>query len=387
MLPGIIDPHVHVSGRFGSPVGFRMLVRAGVTAALDLAGDPAELKRTLPARGCGLTIGALFPLIPGETISGAEPSEKEIESTLDLQLEQGALGLKILGGHYPLTPDATAQVIATCASRGAYCAVHAGTTATGSDITGLEELVHLAGATPLHIAHVNSYCRGQIEDPIVEVERALRALASLPAAWSESYLSLINGADARCADGIPVSRVVRTCLRLGGYPETEAGIEQAIRDGWGLVQHETAEEVGFADATTGLELFHRQRSEIGISFPVNPPSAAIALALARADGDRFAIDALSSDGGAIPRNTTLSQALSLVAGQFLNLHALVEKAVVAPAKRLGLPNRGPIAPGAGADLVVVDHDGNCTDSIVRGELVVRDRRITKADGGTLLRPK
>src|SRR5262249_21731116 len=72
VLPGLVDAHVHLSGRFGNPVGFRMLVRAGVTAALDLAGDPVDLAETLPGRGCGLTVGALYPLIPGETVASEE---------------------------------------------------------------------------------------------------------------------------------------------------------------------------------------------------------------------------------------------------------------------------------------------------------------------------
>src|SRR5439155_375530 len=105
-------------------------------------------------------------------------------------------------------------------------------------------------------------------------------------------LSLINGADGLCADGVPVSRVVRTCLRLGGYPETEAGIEQAIRDGWGAVQEENDEENAFVDADRGLELFHARATAVGISFPVNPPAAILALALARrAPGGDFVVAA------------------------------------------------------------------------------------------------
>ena len=104
-----MDAHVHVSGRFGRPVGLRMLVRGGVTAALDLAGDPADLQETLPVSGCGLTVGALHALIPGDTVPTDAPGETEIEEFLDRQLERGALGLKVLGGHFPLTPDCDAR--------------------------------------------------------------------------------------------------------------------------------------------------------------------------------------------------------------------------------------------------------------------------------------
>ena len=120
VLPGLVDAHVHVSGRFGRPVGLRMLVRGGVTAALDLAGDAADLQETLPVSGCGLTVGALHALIPGDTVPTDAPGETEIEDFLDRQLERGALGLKVLGGHFPLTPDSTRTVIEVCA-RAAAC--------------------------------------------------------------------------------------------------------------------------------------------------------------------------------------------------------------------------------------------------------------------------
>lgn len=384
VLPGVVDPHVHLSGRFGSALGFRMLVRAGVTAALDLAGDPADLKATLPEKGCGLAVGVLFPLIPGDSVSGPEPDTTEIEQILDQQLEQGALGLKVLGGHYPLTPTATADVIDVCARRSAYCAVHVGTTATGSDVTGVEELVALADGNPVHMAHVNSYCRGQIDDPVTEAARVLHALRHAPNVRSESYLSLINGAEALCADGEPVSRVVRTCLRLGGYAETEAGITEAIRDGWGAVQEERDDENGFADHDRGVELFKAQATAVGISFPVNPPPAILALALARhMPGRDFVVDAFSSDGGSIPRNTTLTQALALVDGGFLTPSELVHKACTAPAEMLGLASKGRLEVGADADLITADASRTCRDSIVGGEIVMRNRIIVKSGGGIL----
>ena len=52
-------------------------------------------------------------------------------------------------------------------------------------------------------------------------------------------------------------------------------------------------------------------TNVGVSFPVNPPGAAIGIALAKHDG-QFVVTALSTDGGAIPRNLTLKQGLALV---------------------------------------------------------------------------
>jgi hypothetical protein len=384
ILPGLVDSHVHVSGRFGKPVGFRMLVRAGVTAALDLAGDAQDLRATLPAAGCGLTVGALHALIPGDTVADDSPSERTITEILDRQLELGAHGLKVLGGHFPLTPEATHTVLEVCGRRSVYCAVHAGTTATGSDVTGVEELVALAGDLPVHVAHVNSYCRGQIEDPTAEASRALQALAGLPGAWSESYLSTLNGAEARCEHGVPVSRVVRTCLRLGGFEETQDGLERAIGAGWGRIQVESEDDVGFASPEEGLAWFRAGETSVGISFPVNPASSALALALARTGEGTFAVDAFGSDGGSIPRNTILSQGLGLVRSGFLSLAELVLKGSRAPALRLGLQKKGMLEPGADADVIVATRDGACRDSVIDGRVVMRSGRILVPGVGKLL---
>jgi cytosine/adenosine deaminase-related metal-dependent hydrolase len=384
VLPGLVDPHVHVSGRFGSPVGFGMLVRAGVTAALDLAGDVVDLAGNLPEQGCGLTVGVLHALIPGDTIPDRDPDEAALASFVDAQLELGAYGVKILGGHYPLTPAATAATLEICARRGAYCAVHAGTTATGSDIAGLEELLTLADGRPVHVAHVNSYCRGQIEDPTAEAARAIAALRAAPAAWSDSYLSRVNGADGLCEDGVPVSGVVRTCLRLGGYSQTQTGLEQAIGEGWARIQVQRGGDVGFADAEDGLARF-RQSSDVGVSFPVNPSAALLPLAVARGD-DGFVVDAFGSDGGSIPRNTTLAQGLALVAGGFLSLGEFVHKASTEPARRLGLTGKGRLEVGADADLVVTVLDAHCRHTFVGGRQVVADGQLVEQTGGHVLRP-
>jgi hypothetical protein len=386
VLPGLVDTHVHVSGRFGRPAGFEMLVRGGVVAALDLAGDPVDLAATLPSQGCGLTVGVLYPLVPGETISSATPPRPEIEDVLETQLALGALGLKILGGHFPLAPESTREVIEICAGRSVYCAVHAGSTATGSDVTGVEELVELAGGHPVHVAHVNSYCRGQIEDPVAEASRALSALADSPSCWSESYLSVLNGAEARCRDGIPLSGVVRTCLRLGGFDETKAGLEAAIDEGWGRVQGQVDGRIGYLAPSPGLELFRKRQTDVGIGFPVNPPASSVALALARAPDRSFIVDAFASDGGSIPRNTILEQGMALVRAGLLSLADLVHKACRVPAERLALDRKGRIEPGADADIIVLAESGSCRDVVIAGKLVMRDRTIVRPGGGRLLRP-
>jgi dihydroorotase-like cyclic amidohydrolase len=384
VIPGIVDPHVHVSGGFGASPGFRMMVRGGVTAALDLAGDPPSIAQGLAASGCGMSVATVYPIVPGDTVSGRDPSSREIGDVLDAQLASGAIGLKVLGGHYPLTPDATRRVIEACAERGAYCAFHAGTTETGSDIRGVEEAVELAGDLPLHLAHVNSYCRGQIAEPVEEAARALRAVGAAPNVRSESYLATINGAVATCRDGAPVSDVVKTCLRLGGYAPTRAGLEDAIRGAWALVHEERDGEVVLAEPDQGIELFQARDTEIGVSFPVNPAASQLALALARRPGGGFVVDAFSSDGGSLPRNTTLRQGVGLVQAGALTLAELVEKGCTQPAAMLGLARKARIAPSYDADVVAVDGEGTTRLVLIGGRVVFAGGQFLAPYGGTLM---
>lgn len=381
-LPGLIDSHVHLSAPpFGGSPGHRMLARAGVTCALDMAGEAESLLDGIRHAGAGLTVGYVHPLIPGDTITGSSPSSGEIEASRDRMLERGALGLKLLGGHYPLTPDATALAINVCDASACYLAVHAGTTTAGSNVEGLEQLVELADGRALHVAHVNSYVRGQVTgDPIEEASRAIKALARAPACFSESYLSPINGAVATCAGGVATSEVVRTCLKAGGFPITIAGFEAAITAGWAQI-HVTADgETRLADPIEGLAHWKASQTRTGVSFAVNPPGAALAVALAKIDG-RFVIGALSTDGGSIPRNTLIAQGLPLVKAGALSLEEFVTKTSVAPARWLGLARKGHLGAGADADVTVVDlASGTPVLAVARGRVILENGRVCGSEG-------
>lgn len=393
ILPGLVDTHVHVSEPFGGFQGFHMLAEAGVTCALDLAGFSESLLAGLRERGTGITLGFVHPLVPGGTLSGRDPGAPELERVLHGAVESGALGVKLLGGHYPVTPGATARVVRLAHETGIWCAVHAGTTESGSDIEGLEELVELADGLPVHVAHVNSYCRGQKEDPLLESHRALEALRAAPRARSESYLSALNGAIATIEGGVPESEVVRTCLEMSGYPPTAAGMESAIGDGLARVHLAEERRTRLLEPAEGLEHYEARGTRVAVSFPVNPPQSSISLAIARTDGE-FTVTALSTDGGAFPRNTTLEQGLALVRFGALSLADFVVKACLNPARMLGLSRKGHLGVGADADIVVVDPACSRAEWVVacgqvvveRGEVVGRGgRMLTTRHGETYLR--
>ncbi len=387
VIPGLVDTHVHLCQPFGSGVGHRMLARAGVTCALDLAGEPGSFLSSIRDDGAGITTSYVYPLIPGDSISGPSPSTQELTGARDKALRSAALGVKVLGGHYPLTPDATHATIQLAAEGRCWCAIHAGTTSTGSDIDGLEELVALAGGSPIHIAHVNSYCRGQrTGNALLEATRAIAAIASAPRARSESYLGLINGTSATIENGAPKSNVTKTCLQKGGFPPTADGLEAAILAGWALIQGERDGETVLLPPAEGLDHYRKQQTAVGLSFPVNSAAVGIAVATAK-EADNFVVTAISTDGGAIPRNTTLRQGLALVAYGALSLDELVTKACHHPEIMLGLPAKGHLGPGADADIAIVD-PVTATPSwvLAHGEVIVRDGQVVGRGGRVATTP-
>lgn len=386
VLPGIIDTHTHLSRHFGSAEGHAMVAQTGVVTALDLAGEFDDLATALRDGGAALNVAFLHPLIPGRTLSGADAPAEEVGAAIDAALTRGAIGIKLLGGHYPLSPEATGRAIAAASGRRCYVAFHVGTTATGSDIRGLAEALELAAGRPIHIAHVNSYCRGQeTGDPVAEAQRALDLLAAHPGAVSESYLSVYNGTSAHCRDGVPTSDVTKTCLRLGGFERTQAGLEAAIRAGYARIHRVADGVVVLAQPRDGLEAWRSRNTEAAVSFPVNHIPSAIVLTTARRDG-RFVIDALSTDGGAIPRNFLVRHGLMLVQMGAWTLRDFVVKGSVNPARMLSLPAKGHLGVGADADVTVVDVGaGRAVWSLARGRVVLADGMVG-GRGGMLLVP-
>ncbi|MBM3471001.1 MAG: amidohydrolase family protein [Armatimonadetes bacterium] len=384
VIPGVIDSHTHLSRHFGSAEGHRMVAATGVVTALDMAGEIEDLARDLTGGGAGLNIAYLHPLVPGATLPSLDPTGNEIAGAVDRALTSGAIGIKLLGGHYPLTPEATAQAVEEAARCRCYVAFHVGTTATGSDIRGLEEALDLATGRPIHIAHVNSYCRGQLMgDPVVEAQRALELLTAHPSAVSESYLSVYNGTSARCRSGAPASAVTKTCLRLGGYEQSERGLEAAIRSGYARIHIQKGGEIILASPADGLETWRTLETDAGVSFPVNHIPSAILLATARRDG-AFVIGGLSTDGGAIPRNFLVRHGLMLVQMGAWTLRDFVVKASLNPARMLNLPTKGHLGVGADADVTVVDLEaGRATWSVAGGRVVLAEGRV-EGRGGTLL---
>jgi hypothetical protein len=214
--------------------------------------------------------------------------------------------------------------------------------------------VELAAGNAVHMAHINSYCRGSIRPYMAETEEAIAALERHPNIRSESYLSPLNGTSAKCSNGVPESRVTQHCLGLRGFAATEAGMQQAILAGWAQINIEAGGKVGLGTGKTAVECWRQRGTDTTVSFSVNPPEPRVRLATARRKAGGFAVDCISTDGGGIPRNVIVDLGLSLVRLGALSLAEFVQKASWNPARILGLTNKGHLGLGADADITVLD---------------------------------
>lgn len=356
LQPGIIDSHVHLGRMWGSPYGPKMLAMNGVTTALDMAGPLEDVLDSVPEYGVGINMAILQFASPPFTFKTNAPSKEEMETLIDKSLRDGALGVKLLGGHYPLKPDVSSLLVRTALEKRAYVAWHAGTSEHGSNIEGMIEAVAMADGYPLHLAHINAYCRGAIKPCMEETAIAIDLLKKNPNIFCESYVSPKNGTRLTCdAEGKIQSKVTGNCLRHFGFSEDRDGVRKALLAGKAFVVFDAG---GYSDLMTGekaLKMWEEADSDVGGSFNINPPLPRIELAQARRDDGSFVVDAISTDGGCIPRNVILSQGLSLVKLDILTLPEFAQKTSLNPARMLRLENKGHLSVGADADITVYDY--------------------------------
>ena len=350
VVPGVVDSHVHLVRGGSGGVPYNMLLRCGVTTALDMRGGVEIFNKEMAEHGHGLNAACLHAIVIGKDVKAKDANREEVAAAIDAALDNGAFGIKIMGGHYPFTPETTAFIIDECAKRGVYVAFHAGSTATGSNIKGFEEAVALADGRPLHVAHTNAYCRGQVDTPLREVQRLLDCLEANPHITSESYISVMNGTSALLDEnGVVKSGVTRTWLERKGYSTGKDGMGKAITDGWALIYARVGSELAYLPADEGYAYWEKNNTDANCSFPVNDPVAMLACLRARRKDGSFTVDALSTDGGGIPRNVIFENGVHLVAMRYITMQDLVLKSSYFPARMLGLVNKGHFTPGADAD--------------------------------------
>lgn len=370
LMPGIIDSHVHLSKRHGGRSGQKMLVKSGVTTAFDLSGPIDELLEVIDKYSYGMNIASINQIKPGVTVKDENPGVGELKKCLDDALSKGSLGYKLLGGHYPLTPQTIYDAIDIANREKAYVAFHAGSTETGSNLEGALEAIELAGDNKLHLAHINSYCRGQIKDVLEESIELVAALDKNENIISESYLSPFNGTSAKFKNDIPESKVTKKCLEIRGYNPSKLGLKEAFLDNYAHLSVTIGGENILVSGKEGHDILISNDYIGTLSFPVNPALSRYYIGTHKNSEGRFSVPSFSSDGGAIPRNEILYRGLSLCKFGSLSLNEFAEKASYAGAKILSQDKKGLLREGYDADLIVLDYDRQLTETtIIAGNIV------------------
>lgn len=388
VVPGIIDSHMHASSWLGGPMSYKMLAKAGVTTAMEMAGPIDSVKSFIKENGSGISIACLEQLRPYKNISSDSPQNHEIENAAQKALSNGAFGVKLLGGHYPFTPDASHRLIELCAKQNIYLAIHAGTTTQGSNINGMRQIIELANGNPFHLAHINAYCRGNVKDVLEEIAEARDLLIQHPEIDSESYLSAINGCSGKCVNGVPESGVTQNCLKSKGYPATEIGLKQAIIDGYAKVHKFTEDGVELSHYSEALDLWLDKETNVPISFSVNPSLSLFYFAWAKRSNNAYLVDSFCTDGGGIPRNVIVANGLSLVKFGALTLKEFVFKSSYSAACLMGLKNKGHLSIGADADITVIDYQNQKPiHAFSHGNAVLLNEKVVGEKGRIITTPQ
>ena len=383
-IPGIIDLHAHSGSIWGSPYAQAMLAKAGVCTSLDMAGPLDNVLNLQENYGAGLNIAILQYASPPYTLESANPSHQALATLVRDSLNHGAYGVKLLGGHYPLTPEASALLIEEIARQGGYVAWHAGTTNKGSNIEGMREAIACADGNFLHLAHINSYCRGAIRPEIDEMQEAIELLIAHPNIYSESYLSPLNGTSLSCQEGVPVSLVTQNSLKKLGLPATEAGIELGLAANRLFCIVNVDGESRRYSGEKGVIAWREHDTRLSGMFPVNPPVPRYGLAVAKRETGDFVVDCISTDGGCIPRNVIIEMGLALVELQALTLAEFVYKTSWNPSRVLRLANKGSLGIGMDADITVIDPiKRSAVATIVNGKVAMLQGEI-KGHGAQII---
>ncbi len=384
LIPGIIDSHVHASALSGGACAHKMLARAGVTTALEMAGPVGSVWKLMRESGAGLNMACVHAVAPGFSVKSKNPAPDELQELFDSIVRQGAVGFKILGGHFPLTPEATARCVELAAQNRGYCAIHAGSTATASDLSGFLEAVELSGGKNLHVAHINSYCRGAQKTSLQEALTAARALEDHPNIFSESYLSPLNGTSGRIVDNRPASAATARTLAALGFEPSADGMRRAIEQGAARVLVEEGGEMVLQGGPAAVSVWEAVGMDANVSFDVNPADSRFLLATCKRGDGRFGVDCIATDGGGFPRNVIVENGLALVDFRALSLNEFVLKTSTNPARMLGLKNKGTLGVGADADITVLDRGANkAFMGLAGGRIIMYAGHVTGARGTAL----
>lgn len=372
VIPGLVDIHAHYIT--GKEYGYNMLISAGVTTALDpLIGNAKIAKETVLSCHAGVNTGALLVLKPGLTVADSNPGRRELEKIIDLAVSTGAFGVKIIGAHCPMTPEATALAIRIAAEKSVPLMFHAGDTVHRDDLKGMTAAVECGNGNPFILAHVNAYCDGHtMGNQNREALEALELLAQHPEIVCESSLSELSCIGTRMKDDVPESLCMTDILHHLGFPANYQGMLCAVEQGKLAVSGPVpGGEFAFLDHAAAVARFKELHGAVTVGYHKHEMSKNILLATGKNSGGKFIIRTLTTDGGVVPRNITLAKGLALVRAGVFTLSEFTAQSSRAGALILGLDKKGILETGCDADIVIADIGTGKAETVISGGTVVR----------------
>jgi N-acyl-D-aspartate/D-glutamate deacylase len=126
------------------------------------------------------------------------------------------------------------------------------------------------------------------------------------------------------------------------------------------------------------------KTEVTCAFRVSPASTRFLLATQKTKTGRFTVDALATDGGAMPRNFIVEKGTALVRMDMLSWEDYVRKTSTNPARIIGLKNKGHLGIGADADISVLEGTSGKTYAVISGGKIIMIDGVITGSGTTVI---
>lgn len=392
VAPGFIDLHEH--GQQGE--SYRMMVRDGVTSAFELEVGTGDVPAWYAQReggqivNYGVSIGhikvrmkvlgdtgtGLLPAGVGGSGSATEAQLVEMEQLLRQGLADGAVAVGFGSAYTPGAPMSEFERMFRVAAEGrASSHIH-----MRGGIEGLHETIAAAKAAgaPLHVVHINSVARDEIDEFLAAIQAARDAGQDVT---TEAY-----------PYGAGMTEIQSALFDdWESWPDERFGQHQLVSSGERL----TRATFAAARKTGGTIIIHNRSEEQTRKAIVSPLSM-------------IASDGYIENGRGHPRT---SGTYAKVLGRYVRAEGVVDlmealrRMTVEPARRLevrvpAMANKGRIRVGADADVTVFDpatvidratyEDASIPSAgipyvVVGGQVVVDAGQVTDARPGRAIR--